>query len=827
MHSGLFLENILVLILCYTSHFNKNGERMKLVRDIIFALIIVGILCVSFTCISAADVDNVQSNMTHDDLSDLQIDGNGLNHEDSNIEGLNNCEIEKSLENSMGESVVTQTNVSGNGNDIDESVALQDVSGNGNDIDESVALQNISNNGNFDNQNISDLVNLTPISDNTYVYVLDNVTYTVYRVVISDLNSFRNAPVSAPKGSIDYNLIMWDFKDNLNLVIDPWDDVLIHLGNIKNFVIRGNGAKISVRDSSQRDERHLIGIDSDYKLWMSNITITGFNTAIVNNGVCQFTNVTFYYNRLCYLIDKDYGGAIRNYGILKCLNCIFDTNNAKYGGAVYNYQGSQSMFFDCVFKNNYAYGPKSGNLETNDGHNIHCCKGANCIISNGNDNIQCVLINSTQMLNDVLAAIPKLGHVRILVLNFTPNTYKLSNEDAFKLSFDLVENLIIYGNGATISVDADKSDECHFLKVSSGQNFQIDNLSINGFNRAIINEGVLSLTNTVFKNNKCDYFFSKDYGGAIYNDEGVLHMTNCSFENSYAKYGGAIYNFEGIIRCDGCSFKSNTAYSDGGALYNEKGHITCINTYFGNNHAEDGGGAIFNYYGEMVLYDDSFNANCADDEGGAIYNDFGVISLSNDMFIESKADAGKDVFTYGDEARYYVESPSHVFQQVTGGFLLQTLKVTSDTTSEAARWILRVTEVGLCVGLCVACSLAGMPEATAGIIGFVAGGLLAAGEEVIEECYLDHNFNFGNVVMMSVIAGLFDAATTVIGTAIGKVFFKTATHELTKVAAFKLSAICFAIEVAGEIATEVIPRFDFNDDPIETPIWDDKLIPAS
>ena len=139
------------------------------------------------------------------------------------------------------------------------------------------------------------------------------------------------------------------------------------------------------------------------------------------------------------------------------------------------------------------------------------------------------------------------------------------------------------------------------------------------------------------------------------------------------------------------------------------------------------------------------------------------------------------------------------------------MKVTEDGPNEVVRWVVRGVEVVLCVGLCIGCTLLGVPEATAGIICFVGGCLFAGAEEVIEECCMDHNFNVFNCLAMMVIAGIFDCCGGMLGTWVGHTFFETGIKELSKEATFKLGAICFGIELAGEVITEVLPRIDFTE----------------
>ena len=798
---------------------------MKLVNSTILLLVLVSILFVSFSSISAAHVsDDGCSNVTYDDFSYSQTNVGDLNQENMNILSFNNAEVENPA-NDVDNSVLGQVDDSSNV-DVDDSVLGQVNSlSNENNVDNSVLGQvDDSSSEDFNFDDYYDQVDVNQTSDNAFTYTVDNVSYSVYRVAIYDLESFKDAANIVSTGS-GYEMILLDFKDNITLNVNPWNDVLMKLGDVKNIVVRGNGATISVCDN-KRDKVHFMEVGSYYKLWMNNITMKGFNTAIVNSGVCQFRDVVFNSNKL----HKKKGGAIINYGVLKCLCCNFTNNEAESGGAVYNDHGSQSMFFDCIFRGNkgksqvwvfdymstFISGKSQRCLDTNDGINIYSENGVNCIVLTGNDTYYSVLINNTQDLYDVLDEISKIGPVKVLLLNLTPNVYKLSTKQKCQIECN-VENLIIYGNGATFTIDASKSDEYHFMKVYAGQNFEIKDLVISGFNRAILNWGCLSLINTTFIKNKCDYMVSKDYGGAIYNEEGLLYLTQCRFNDNYAKYGAAIYNQKGIVNCDGCTFELNTAYSDGGAIYNNRGHLTCINTFFINNTSKDSGGAIYNYYGCALLLDDVFNGNVAKDDGGSIYNDFGSVSVNGSTFINSKADKGQDIYSYGEDAKCFAEN-SYTIYNVKDGFICQKLKISLGAPSESLRWVLRITEIGMCIALCIVCSLSGMPEVTAGIVCFIGGGLFAAGEELIEECYLDHSFNIGNILMMAVVAGFFDGITGAAGTWIGKVCFKTATQELTKIAALKLGAICFALELAGEIATEFIPRFDFSHLEVPDPL---------
>lgn len=118
--------------------------------------------------------------------------------------------------------------------------------------------------------------------------------------------------------------------------------------------IEGNNAKI---DAYARctEEYHWITMDSNTMLIVNNLEITGFNCAIENyGGYCELNNVILSSNQVNYLIERDWGGAIRNTGFLICNNCEFSFNFAKYGGAIFS-QGTL-IINNCNFECNKAYG---------------------------------------------------------------------------------------------------------------------------------------------------------------------------------------------------------------------------------------------------------------------------------------------------------------------------------------------------------------------------------------------------------------------------------------------------------------------------------------
>ena len=122
------------------------------------------------------------------------------------------------------------------------------------------------------------------------------------------------------------------------------------------IMIVGNGSTIK-GGAGDRDEKKWLVLDDDVTFIADNFTIKNFNTAIeCLKGKCYLNNMIFEGNRMDYMIERDWGAAILNTGVVICNNCTFKDNYAKYGGAIFN-QGYLSLD-NCTFQGNTAYGEK-------------------------------------------------------------------------------------------------------------------------------------------------------------------------------------------------------------------------------------------------------------------------------------------------------------------------------------------------------------------------------------------------------------------------------------------------------------------------------------
>lgn len=164
-------------------------------------------------------------------------------------------------------------------------------------------------------------------------------------------------------------------------------------------------------------------------------------------------------------------------------------------------------------------------------------------------------------------------------LNFESNhTFNMGTRDDGSLFNVNVGMLYLIGNNAKINVkNPDLDNEFHFM-FNEKNIVLIDALTVSGFNTAIENHCLLFISNSTFTNNKLDYSFKQDRGGAIKN-YGYVSAQNCSFIDNYAKFGGAIYNEGGIVDLVNCSFSNNHAYGKGNDVCNaNNGKTNLTNT---------------------------------------------------------------------------------------------------------------------------------------------------------------------------------------------------------------------------------------------------------
>lgn len=199
------------------------------------------------------------------------------------------------------------------------------------------------------------------------------------------------------------------------------------------------------------------------------------------------------------------------------------------------------------------------------------------------------------------------------VIHIAPGTYK-------EHDIEISKSLILSGESRNYTI-IDGTQSSRIFKIAAGIEVTITNLTLtHGHNSvydgsgggAVLNKGTLILDNCKITNNKATYA-----AGALFN-WGTLKIVNSNIQGNHVTkgHGGAILN-EGTLSILDSVLQNNQCYN-GGAIYND-GTLNIIESVIQNNKATLwGGGAICNYGEAKVIYSSLYNNTAS--YGGAIYN---------------------------------------------------------------------------------------------------------------------------------------------------------------------------------------------------------------
>lgn len=179
-------------------------------------------------------------------------------------------------------------------------------------------------------------------------------------------------------------------------------------------------------------------------------------------------------------------------------------------------------------------------------------------------------------------------------------------------------NIIISGNGATISRDAD-APPFRLLAINGEGALTLDRLALSGGTAerggALYNHGTLSLSNSILSGN------TAERGGAIYNNYGMLTIETSTLDGNAADEGGGLYSSGGMVTINGSTISGNTAAVRGGGIFVAAERVLLGNSTISGNTAVYRGGGLYNR-GIVTLTNTTVTANRADQqEGGGLFND--------------------------------------------------------------------------------------------------------------------------------------------------------------------------------------------------------------
>lgn len=332
---------------------------------------------------------------------------------------------------------------------------------------------------------------------------------------------------------------------------------------------------------------------------------SGGGSVYANNfggGICNLysgttmLNCHFKSNKSVTNGDVCGGGAIANLASTGYnSNCVFDSNIAKFGGAIFD-SVSTDTFNAVTFKNNFnaglgaaLYELRSQNLFTN-----------------------CTLTNN--------------GH----------------------------EFAYYYGNGGAVANARGSNTKFYHCVIDSNYGFGIynQNSTLQVLSSSFLGNRGNGLYTTGSRSivDSCLFDGNSSSGGAaIYVLDSSISPTHCIFSNNNGDQGGAIHvgsysSSNNRFKSDGNVFYKN--YSNtGGAIYLEicpSCTDTLLNNIFIQNYAYEnryGGGALLLKGGRNYVYNNTFYKDSASGYGGAIRMDGtgNTTKIANNIFYKSKA----------------------------------------------------------------------------------------------------------------------------------------------------------------------------------------------
>lgn len=217
--------------------------------------------------------------------------------------------------------------------------------------------------------------------------------------------------------------------------------------------------------------------------------------------------------------------------------------------------------------------------------------------------------NSDCSLREAIAAANSDGSIE-----FMPNLNGLLSLNS---GLTITKNL-------TIKASQNRSDQ---LTITNNNLYRMFTISL---------KSTFRISNLTFLGNNSQ----NQNGGIIWNQNGIIIIYGCVFQQNFATSGGAIQNESGVVSIDNSTFESNHA-TTGGAISSLGGSIFITNTTFHGNTATMGG-ALQNLAGKLTIKNSTFQGNLAG-SGGAIFNNSGNISITSGTFHGNSQGGGESI----------------------------------------------------------------------------------------------------------------------------------------------------------------------------------------
>lgn len=208
----------------------------------------------------------------------------------------------------------------------------------------------------------------------------------------------------------------------------------------------------------------------------------------------------------------------------------------------------------------------------------------------------------------------------------------------FKGNETTIDQRDVVANPTVLSGDFNEDD----IITGNGKTLTISNFTENA-HHVIINRGILTIDAFIIRGGSATggssiqvgtSSINRDFGGGIYNINGILTLNNVTFTgNSATNRGAGIYTTNGSININNSLIKNSlNLMLYGGGIYQQTGNITMSNCeVLGNKAQNTSGGGIYFYGGTVNIKNSNFSYNFANGSGGGIHNYLGALYLTNSL----------------------------------------------------------------------------------------------------------------------------------------------------------------------------------------------------
>ncbi len=382
--------------------------------------------------------------------------------------------------------------------------------------------------------------------------------------------------------------------------------------------------------------------------------------------------------------ESYFGGGIfiKNSSNITIKNCIFDSNQAGKGGAVYLENTANAQLIDNAFSYNTAsasggaiyfasvsnskisYTSGRGNIS----HNVSSGDGGAVFIDQNSGTGVPVILENYELLHNTSGG----------------NGGAICNNGNSLINNCIVTDNIANNFGGGIADSTGTS----IIQSSTISNNKAG-IGGGGVYTLSLTLTTLTIKDSVISGNSIkDDVTTPFHGGGIYNDRinGLL-LNNLNITNHLNKitYGGGIYS-TGTVQISASTISGNEVLENGGAVYSTGYCKIDGNSTLNSNKASRYGGAIFNYLGSRLeVYDSTLSLNKTENTeqdkeslGGAICGYKHIYLLLNNVIFHSNYAKSKSGAKGGAICDLHVSSFTSI---IDSSFTSNSTKFDSDSTS--------------------------------------------------------------------------------------------------------------------------------------------------